>query len=52
MRRYIGLLALTILICAVASQTLVRGQDKVERRDKKAGSVIVNGKILRRRPAG
>jgi TolA-binding protein len=45
-------LALTVLICAVATQTLVRGQDKVERRDKKAGKVVVNGKILEETAGG
>ena len=44
MRRYVGLFALTLLICVVASQ--IHAQDKVERWDKKAGSVIVAGKIL------
>ena len=46
MKRFIGFLALTVLIGVVASQSWVRGQDKVERRDKKAGSVNVSGKIL------
>lgn len=52
MRRYIGFVALAVLICVVASQALVRGQDKVERRDKKTGSVVVNGKILEENVAG
>ena len=32
MRRYIGLFALTVLICALAGRGWVRGQDRVERR--------------------
>ena len=46
MKRFIGFLALTVLIGVVASQSWLRAQDKVERRDKKAGSVNVSGKIL------
>jgi len=45
MRRYIGLFALAVLICGVAGQTLVFGQDRVERRDKKTGTASVTGKI-------
>jgi TolA-binding protein len=52
MRRYIGFVTLAALICVVASQTLVRAVDKVERRDKKAGSVVVNGKIQEETVAG
>src|SRR5215212_1172506 len=52
MRRYIGFVTLAALICVVASQTLVRAVDKVERRDKKAGSVTVSGKILEENVAG
>jgi len=52
MRRYIGVVTLAALICVVASQTLVRAVDKVERRDKKAGSVTVSGKILEENVAG
>lgn len=52
MRRYIGFVALAVLIGVVASQALVRAQDKVERRDKKTGTVVVNGKILDENVAG
>src|SRR5689334_4217183 len=52
MRRYIGLIALSALICGVAGQALVRGEDRVERRDKKAGSVTVSGKILEETAGG
>src|SRR5690242_14516427 len=52
MRRYIGFIALTALIGGVAGQALVFGQDKVERRDKKSGSVIVSGKILEENAGG
>lgn len=52
MRRYVGLSVLSALICVVASQTVLRGQDKVERRDKKAGTVIVSGKILEENAGG
>jgi tetratricopeptide (TPR) repeat protein len=52
MRRYIGLFALAVLMSVVTTQTFVRGQDKVERRDKKAGSVTVAGKILEENPGG
>ena len=52
MRRYIGFVALAALICVVAGQTVILGQDKVERRDKKAGSVVVNGKIQEENVAG
>lgn len=52
MKRYIGFVALTALIGLVAGQALVRGQDRVERRDKKAGSVPVTGKILEENAGG
>jgi TolA-binding protein len=52
MRRYIGLFALTVLICGLAGQAWVRAQDRVERRDKKGGSVTVAGKILEETPGG
>jgi hypothetical protein len=52
MKRYLGFFALTLLICVVATQTFVRGQDKVERRDKKGGSAFVSGKILEETPGG
>src|SRR5262245_44169422 len=52
MKRYLGFFALTILICVIATQTFVRGQDKVERRDKKGGSAFVSGKILEETPGG
>jgi hypothetical protein len=52
MRRYIGFITLAVLICVVASQALVRGQDKVERRDKKTGSIVVNGKIVEENVSG
>lgn len=52
MRRYIGVVALAALICVVSAQTVLLGQDKVERRDKKAGSVVVSGKILEESVAG
>src|SRR5947209_9199376 len=51
MRRYIGFFALVALMVMVASQALVRGQDKVERRDKK-GSVVISGKIVEETAAG
>jgi len=52
MKRFIGFIALSFLICVVAGQTWVLGQDKVERRDKKAGSINVSGKILEESAAG
>ena len=52
MRRYVGLVALATLICVVSAQTVILGQDKVERRDKKTGSVVVSGKILDENVAG
>src|SRR5262245_57911041 len=52
MRRYIGLFALTVLICGPAGQAWVRAQDRVERRDKKGGSSTVSGKILEETPGG
>jgi hypothetical protein len=52
MKRYLGFFALATLICAVATQTFVFGQDKVERKDKKGGSAIVSGKILEETSAG
>ena len=52
MKRYLGFFALALLLCVVAAQTFVRGQDKVERRDKKGGSAIVSGKILEESAAG
>jgi hypothetical protein len=50
MKRIIGFFALSVIICVVASQTF--GQDRVERRDKKGGSVFVAGKILEENAAG
>jgi tetratricopeptide (TPR) repeat protein len=52
MKRHIGFFALAVLIGAVATQTFVRGQDKVERKDKKGNSAFVSGKILEESPAG
>src|SRR5437868_3254418 len=52
MRRYIGLFALAVLICGVAGQALVFGQDRVERRDKKTGTATVPGKILEENAGG
>lgn len=52
MKRIIGFCALSALICIVASQAFVLGQDKVERRDKKGGSIFVAGKILEENAAG
>ena len=52
MKRYLGFFALALLIGVVATQTFVRGQDKVERRDKKGGSAFVSGKILEETPGG
>ena len=52
MRRYIGFVSLAVLICIVSAQTVILGQDKVERRDKKAGSEVVAGKILDENVAG
>src|SRR5262245_25124921 len=52
MRRYVGFVALAALICVVSAQTVIFGQDKVERRDKKAGSEVVTGKILEENVAG
>ena len=52
MKRIIGFCALSALICIVASQAFVLGQDKVERRDKKGGSIFVAGKILESITAG
>lgn len=46
MRRYIGLFALAVLMCGLAGQALVFGEDRVERRDKKTGTTIVSGKIV------
>jgi outer membrane protein assembly factor BamD (BamD/ComL family) len=52
MKRYLGFFALAVLMAVVATQTFVRGQDKVERKDKKGGSAIVSGKILEESAAG
>ncbi len=52
MTRFLGFVALAVLICVVAAQTFVFAQDKVERKDKKGGSVIVSGKILEESAAG
>lgn len=52
MKRHLGFFALAVLICVVATQTFVLGQDKVERREKKDGSAFVTGKILEETPAG
>jgi TolA-binding protein len=52
MRRYIGLFALAILICGVAGQALLFGQDRVERRDKKTGTATVTGKIVEENAGG
>jgi tetratricopeptide (TPR) repeat protein len=52
MKRFIGFLTLTFLICVVASQTFVSAQDKVERRDKKGNSTFITGKILEENAAG
>jgi predicted negative regulator of RcsB-dependent stress response len=51
MRRFIGLVALAALIGVVASQALF-AQDRVERRDKKTGSVTVTGKITEENAGG
>jgi len=52
MKRSIGFISLAILIALIAGQTWVLGQDKVERRDKKGGTINVFGKILEESPAG
>jgi hypothetical protein len=52
MKRSIGFVALAILMAMVAGQTWVLGQDKVERRDKKGGTINVSGKILEESSAG
>lgn len=52
MKRIIGFLALSTLIGVIASQAYVLGQDQVERRDKKAGSTLIRGKILEENAAG
>ncbi|HJZ92009.1 MAG TPA: hypothetical protein VKE40_14135 [Gemmataceae bacterium] len=52
MKRYLGFFALALLICVVATDAFVRGQDRVERRDKKGGTVGVVGKILEESAAG
>lgn len=51
MWRHIGFIALAALMGLLVTEAL-RGQDKVERRDKKAGSVTVAGKILSENAAG
>jgi TolA-binding protein len=52
MRRYIGLFALAVLICGMAGQALLFGQDRVERRDKKTGTATVSGKISEENAGG
>jgi hypothetical protein len=51
-RKYLGFVVLSTLIALAAGQAFVRGEDKVERRDKKAGSAVVSGKILEETAAG
>ena len=46
MNRHLGLFALAIFVCAIASHSFTRGQDKIERRDKKTEKTsLVNGEI-------
>ncbi len=52
MKRFLGFVALAASVSIIAGPTIVRAQDKVERRDKKAGSVFVSGKILEENAAG
>jgi TolA-binding protein len=52
MKRSLGFFALALLICVVATDAFVRGQDRVDRRDKKGGTVGVVGKILEESAAG
>jgi hypothetical protein len=50
MKRFIGFLALSLMIAVVATQAF--GVDRVERRDKKGGFVVVSGKIIEENSAG
>jgi tetratricopeptide (TPR) repeat protein len=52
MKRSIGFISLAVLIALVAGQSWVLGQDRVERRDKKGGTIIVSGKILEESAGG
>src|SRR5262245_36686987 len=52
MKRYLGFFALALVMCVLATDTFVRGQDRVDRRDKKGGTVGVTGKILEETVAG
>jgi hypothetical protein len=50
MKRFIGFLALCLIIGVIATQAL--GVDRVERRDKKGATTTVAGKILEENAAG
>jgi TolA-binding protein len=52
MKRYLGFFALALVMCVLAADTFVRGQDRVDRRDKKGGTVGVSGKIIEETTAG
>lgn len=52
MKRTIGFVALALLIALVAGQSWVLGQDRVERRDKKGGTIVTSGKILEESSSG
>ena len=52
MKRSIGFLFLSFFVCVIASQAFIRAADKVERRDKKGGTISVTGTILEESAAG
>lgn len=52
MKRTLGFLTLSFLMLVITCQTFVRGQDKVERVDKKGKAVFVSGKILEETSSG